>query len=151
MRSTSRTPTLRHGEPGLGNGISDAAHVVDDEGRVRLGRRPKVGVDTEVDLQISVLERAAAASCEVIGLRNSSDAEYSLVEGDRLRLAPGGHGQLHMVETNNSHGQHSASAPRAPPIAGSASRAACHVVLASMVACQCRRLLGTDRPWCAPT
>lgn len=51
-----------HSKPSCGDSISDAAHVVHDEGRVRLGCRHEVGVDTEVDLQIAVLEPAAAAS-----------------------------------------------------------------------------------------
>jgi hypothetical protein len=64
-----------HGEPGCSDGIGDAAHVVDDEGRMRLCRRAKVRVDTEVNLQIPILEPAATARCEMIRLRNLGDAE----------------------------------------------------------------------------
>ena len=39
-----------------------------------------------------------------------SDAEYPLVEGDRLRLPPSGHRQLHMVETTDAHANQSAPA-----------------------------------------
>ena len=54
-----------HGEPGLGTGLSKRADVVDDEGRVRLRCRPKVVVDSEVNLQVAVFEPAAATGCEV--------------------------------------------------------------------------------------
>ncbi len=55
---------------------------------MRPGRRHEVGVDNEVDLQIAVHE-PAAASCEVVGPRDVSDAEETLVEGDWLSLTPG--------------------------------------------------------------
>ena len=64
----------------------------------------EVGLDAEMDLQISPLEPAAASRREVCGLRNVRDAQHVAVERDRFELAPGGHRELHVIETNHRHG-----------------------------------------------
>ena len=87
-----------------------AAYVVDDEGGVGLCRGSEVGINTEVDLQVAVFELAATPSREMIRLRDLINAEHSFIESDRLGLEPGRHRQLHMIETNDTHATHPASA-----------------------------------------
>lgn len=99
---------------------------------MRLDRRSEVRVDTEVDSQISAFEPAASASCEVIRLRNMRDAEHPLIEGDRVSLESGRHRQLHMIETDYSHSDHSASGPHVSLIAGSAPRVSERLRLAGL-------------------
>jgi hypothetical protein len=57
-----------HCETGGDDSSRDGAYVVHDERGVCLGRWSEAGVDTEVDLQISVLEPAATANREMIRL-----------------------------------------------------------------------------------
>lgn len=40
----------------------------------------------------------------MVGLRDVRDPEETLVESDGLSLTPGRHRQLHVIETNNPHG-----------------------------------------------
>jgi hypothetical protein len=88
---------------GSGDRVAKRLHLVDDEGRVRLGRRPEVLLDAEMHLELTAFEPAAAANGEVWRLGHVRDAEDALVERDRLGFTAGGHGELHVVETTDRH------------------------------------------------
>ena len=68
----------------------EARETLDDERRVGLGRGTKVGVDSEMHLEIVALEPASAARREMRGLGNVTDLQHTLVERDRSASPPAG-------------------------------------------------------------
>ncbi len=77
--------------------------VIDDEGWVCLSGRAEVGVDTEMDLEVVVLEPAPPANRQMGRLGDVRQSKHRLVEGDRLVLAASGHRELHVFDTLESH------------------------------------------------
>jgi hypothetical protein len=70
---------------------------------VSLSRRGKILFDSEVNLQLAILEPAAAACGEIgrfLGLR---DTENSLIELPRIALPAGGHREQDVIQTADAH------------------------------------------------
>jgi hypothetical protein len=98
-----------HGEAVDGDGDHQGALVVDDDGGVRLGRRPEVRIDTRggrSDLRPRTSSRHAPGGAPV---SERADAEHLLLEHDRVGFAVGRHRQLHMIQTEYCHGARSGS------------------------------------------
>jgi hypothetical protein len=57
-----------------------------------------------MDLDRAALEPGPAAGREHRGLGQLGDPEQSGVEGARVRLAPGRHGELHVIDADDGHG-----------------------------------------------
>jgi hypothetical protein len=56
-----------------------------------------------MDLHGATLEPAAAARSKVRRLPCFRDAQHALIEGTRLGFLPHWHGQLDVIERNDSH------------------------------------------------
>ena len=76
----------------------------DQQARVGLPRRAEVGVHAQVDLDRAALEPGPAASRERRRLGQLGDPEQARVEGARLRLAAGRHGELHVIDADDGQG-----------------------------------------------
>ncbi len=70
---------------------------------MRLAGRPEIGLDAEMDLQPRLLEPAAPSHGEVRRLGNLRNPQHALVEGGGARLLPRRHGQLHVVDRDDTH------------------------------------------------
>jgi len=75
--------------------------IADSESGMRLFRRSKVSLHTEVDSQNAVFEPHAAAFCEIGGLRRFLQSEDSRIKTARDVFPAGRHGELHMIQALN--------------------------------------------------
>lgn len=71
--------------------------------RVSFPCRPEIGLDAEVNFQISGFEPCAAPFSEVPWLGCFRDSQHAAVKGSRLVFLSGRHRQLHMIETLDIH------------------------------------------------
>ena len=78
--------------------------TADQQARVSFPRGAEVGVHAQVDLDRAALEPGPAAGRERRGLGQLGDPQQSRVEGARLRLAAGGHRELHVIDADDGHG-----------------------------------------------
>nr|WP_287379509.1 hypothetical protein [Candidatus Microthrix sp.] len=76
-----------------------------------LAGRAKVGLDPEVNLERSILKPASAPLGQVHRFGHLRDAEHPGVEGDGLVLPAGGHGELHVIDTDDAHREMMADGP----------------------------------------
>src|SRR5947207_9972169 len=70
---------------------------------MRLLRRLEVRLHTKVDLQITAFEPTPASTCEMRRLRYLGYLEQRFVEIHRVGLAPGWHGELHVIDARDLH------------------------------------------------
>ena len=64
----------------------------------------KFRVDTEMDLDILILEPAAASPLQMRGLGHAAQTEHASVERLGKTLSASGHGQLDMIYRHDGHG-----------------------------------------------
>lgn len=91
--------------PGCPKGVelpNEGIEVVDNERWMRLASRAKVVFDTQMHLNVARREPAAAARCEGLWFRKDSEAEDTAAEGFRLSLPSSRHGELNVIEGDNS-------------------------------------------------
>jgi crossover junction endodeoxyribonuclease RuvC len=98
--------------------LSQSGQIVDEQSRVRLSCQGESRLDTEMDANSPGLEPAATSSGQVIGLGNPGEAEDPLIEPDGRLFSPRRHGQLHVMDPDDSHRR------QYPSISGKTSKTA---------------------------
>ena len=73
------------------------------QGHVRLARRPEVGLDAQMNLQILAFEPASAALRQMGRFRSLAYPQDPPVESSGQILAARRHCQLHMFDTRYTH------------------------------------------------
>src|SRR5262249_53302038 len=77
--------------------------VIDDKSRMSLSGGNKILLNAEMDLQIPAFKPAAATGGQLWRLQLFIGARDAMIEGSRLVLATGGHGNQNVVDTAHWH------------------------------------------------
>src|SRR6187551_1190229 len=67
-------------------------------------RRPKIRLNSQVDLNRPALEPCTTTLCQMRWLRHLGDTEYALIELPRRILHSGRHGELNVFDRDYWHG-----------------------------------------------
>src|SRR5690606_31372565 len=106
----------------------DRGQIADQQRGVGLAGGPETFLHTQMDLDLAVVEPAAAPIPEALGLLELGDAQDALVEGDGLLLLPRRHGQEDVVEPEDGHRPGRSASTRAVTSDTTSSRATSSVV-----------------------
>jgi hypothetical protein len=98
----------------VGQGRDEGIETDDRQGGMSLAGGPEILLDAQVDLHSAAGKPATSSSGQRRGLGKDLEAEDAAVEHLGLRLPPGRHRELHVIEGGHPkrHGGHAATARR---------------------------------------
>jgi len=90
-------------EAGLPQIPDECPEILNEQTRMGLPRRSKIGIDAKVNLDDVAFEPHTTALLQLRRFRNLRKSEQPPVETTSSIFATGGHGQLNMIDFFNSH------------------------------------------------
>src|SRR4051794_1640226 len=94
---------INNREPGAAARLHDCFESLDQQSRMRFGRRPEVLVDTQVDPHDVVAEPASATFRKVEGLRQLGQFQHISIEAAGQLLSACRHRELDVIDSNDRH------------------------------------------------